>query len=107
MIIREFTDEFDRDISVEIYHAEDGVGAVFASITRDGGRLGDFLLTQRRVFACRKWDELNQKYTEMVMVNPHDPVAQILVGDPEVLMYIERFSEKLGTYRGTCRRSRR
>ena len=107
MTEKNFVDEFDREISVAVYYAENGTDAVYTSITRDGGRLGEFQLTNGRVYACQSWDELNQRYRELHLVNPYDKVAQILVGDSAALIYIERFAELLGKIRGEvtyCRR---
>lgn len=100
MITKDYVDEFGRDISIDVYYAEDGTDAVLASVTKDGGRLGEFMLAQGRVWACANWDELNQRYREMHIVNPYDPVVGILIGSRDAAIYLERFSEKLGKYRG-------
>jgi hypothetical protein len=107
MIRRDFYDEFDREISVAIYYAENGNDSVYASIDRDGGRLGEFLLINGRVYACRGWDDLDQNYVELFRVNPYDKVTQVLVGDPAALLYLERFAELLGKIRGEVTVGRR
>ena len=100
MIAKYFNDEFGRDVSLDIYYADNGTDAVYASINRDGGRIGEFQLTNGRVYACRGWDPIDQRYTELVRVNPYDQVTQILIGDQAALVYLERFAEKLGKIRG-------
>ena len=107
MIAKNFTDEFDRDVTINIYYADNGTDAVYASITRDSGRLGEFLLTNGRVYACSDWDDLQQRYRQLVLVNPYDPVVGILIGSQEALLYLERFAEILGKIRGEVTVGRR
>jgi len=107
MTTKNFVDQYGRDVSVDIFYAGDGTDSVYASITRDGGRLGEFILAQGRVYACRNWDELNQRYRELILVNPYDPIIGVLIGSQDVIIYIERFAEILGKIRGQTTYGRR
>ena len=107
MITRNYTDEFGKEITLNVFYSENGTDAVYASVTRDGGHLGEFQLTNGRVYACRNWDPVDQRYEELIRVNPYDKVAQILVGDPAALIYLERFAELLGKIRGEATYGRR
>lgn len=102
-----FNDEFGRDVSLDIYYANNGTDAVYASVNRDGGMIGEFLLANGRVYACRGWDPLDQTYTELYRVNPYDKLTQTLIGDQAALLFLERFAEKLGKLRGEVTVGRR